>query len=384
MRLPLLSVACCGLLVACVTPAPPPEVAGLFQDAHFAPPAKAIDVSDVFAVSDAMRHFLRVEIAGELRREGRTHGLVDALLRRDGLHLEYDAALTRNAAEAFSERKGNCLSLVIMTAALAKELGLGVHYQQVDIDTSWSRTGDLAFRSTHVNVDLGRRILDPWSGYDPSSNLTIDFVPASDIWGVRTRELPERTIVAMYLNNRAAENLARGAVDEAYWWAREAIRQAADYTSAYNTLAVVYLRHGDYAPAERVLRALVARDAGDVTALSNLAIVLEREHRDAESAQLRARLAKLEPLPPFHYFLQGMAALKRGDDELARALFQKEVDRADACGECHFWLALADLRVGRTAEARAQLEAAADNSTSGAEAQLYATKLAHLRSIGMP
>ena len=51
--------------------------------------------------------------------------------------------MTRNAAEAFDARSGNCLSLVIMTAAFAKELGLPVRYQNVFVDEAWSRSGDL-------------------------------------------------------------------------------------------------------------------------------------------------------------------------------------------------------------------------------------------------
>jgi transglutaminase-like putative cysteine protease len=54
---------------------------------------------------------------------------VQALYQPDQIRLEYDAAVTRNAAQAFEARTGNCLSLVIMTAALARELGLTVRYQ---------------------------------------------------------------------------------------------------------------------------------------------------------------------------------------------------------------------------------------------------------------
>jgi Tfp pilus assembly protein PilF len=49
----------------------------------------------------------------------------------------------------------------------------------------------------------------------------------------------------MFMNNRAAEALARQQVDQAYWWVRAAIAQAPQFTAAYNTLGGVYLRHGD-------------------------------------------------------------------------------------------------------------------------------------------
>jgi hypothetical protein len=46
--------------------------------------------------------------------------LFDALYGNGRLRLDYDSAMTRNATEAFAARSGNCLSLVLMTAAFAR------------------------------------------------------------------------------------------------------------------------------------------------------------------------------------------------------------------------------------------------------------------------
>ncbi len=95
--------------------------------------------------------------------------------------------MTRNAAQAFAARSGNCLSLVIMTAAFAKEMGLPVAYQNVYVDETWSRIGDIYFSIGHVNLTLGRRH-DPTSVRDDEADLlTIDFLPPSELRGLRTR-----------------------------------------------------------------------------------------------------------------------------------------------------------------------------------------------------
>ena len=78
----------------------------------------------MFALSDEMRRYLRTELAGPIRAKGRQSGLIEALYGKGQLKLDYDSSMTRNAAQAFAARSGNCLSLVIMTAAFAKELGL--------------------------------------------------------------------------------------------------------------------------------------------------------------------------------------------------------------------------------------------------------------------
>lgn len=374
---------CAGtLLGACETAAPPPPTQ-LFLDGHFSEPPERIDADEVFALSEEMKHYVHFEIASQLRAQGRREGLISALYKHDQLQIEYDSAQTRTAARTFAARKGNCLSLVIMTAAFAKELGLPVTYQWVYNEDTWSRTRDIVFLSTHVNLTLGRRSIDVVPGYDPARVLTVDFLPANEIFGLHVRPISEATVVAMYMNNRAAEALAQGSLDDAYWWARGALLRAPDFDASYNTLGVVYLRHGDLAAAEAVLGRLLARNSRDKQALSNQAIVLQQLGRSDEAQALRDRLARLEPYPPYHFYFLGMQAMKRGDFRTAKIEFAREVDRADYNGEFHFWLGLANLQLGNLAEARRQISQAMASSTTNADRDVYAAKLARLHSYGV-
>jgi tetratricopeptide (TPR) repeat protein len=370
----LLALAGC----ASAPPAPPPET--LFEDAAFAPPSRPVVATDAFAMSDEMRRYLDRELADSLQAKGFERGLVDALYKRSALQLEYDSKLTRNAAETFHARSGNCLSLVLMTASFAKALGLAVTYQSAYTDETWSRSGDLYFKSGHVNIALGRRLIDRGDAVNPPTRLQIDFLPPSELKGLRTVPIGEATVVAMYMNNRSAEALARGEVADAYWWAREAVRQAPGFASAWNTLGVVYLRHGEPAQAERVFARVLEREPDNAQALSNRAQALARLGRTDEAAALQRRLAQLEPYPPFHFFDLGQAAMKRGDYAAARDLFAREIDRAHDNAEFQYWLALAEFRLGDTDSARRHLALAMENSATRDQRDLYAAKLAWLRS----
>ncbi|MGZ5248861.1 MAG: tetratricopeptide repeat protein [Caldimonas sp.] len=369
-----------ALLSACA--ATPPIVERpdlLLNDQLFSAPSERVSTDDVFTVSDEMRHYVRFEISDQLRSKGVQTGLAEALYRRAQLKLEYDAAITKTASQAFATRSGNCLSLVIMTAALARELNLPVRYQSAYLEETWSRSGDLLFASGHVNVTLGRRIVDAGTERDLSP-LTIDFLPPEDIRRMRVRDIGEETVLAMYANNRAAEALARGRVDDAYAWAREALRKDPSFSSAYNTLGVVYLRHGDLAPAERVFTHLLTREPDNTRALANLVQTYEQQERPAEANLLRSRLASIESDPPFHFFNLGLDAARHSDWVSARKFFAREVARADYYHEFHFWLGLADWQLGDVAEARKHLQLAIDNSTTRGQHDLYAAKLAWLQS----
>ena len=377
-----LSLVLVVLLSACAS-TPPPQPAPLLADHLFAAPTERVGTDDVLKMSDAMRRYLAVDIADQIRIKGAQAGLVDALYRRAQLKLEYDAATTKTAAEAFEARSGNCLSLVLMTAALAHELELSVRYQSAYLEETWSRNGNLLFASGHVNITLGRRMIDAGTNRDYNP-WTIDFLPAEEIRSMRVRDIDESTVLAMYANNRAAEALARGKLNDAYAWAAEAMRKDPTFLNSYNTLGVVYLRHDHPAQAERVFRYVLEREPKNTRALANLAEAYTRLARPADAEATRTRLAAIETVAPFHFFNLGLDAAKRSDWRTARDLFAREVARADYNHEFHFWLGLADWQLGDVAQARKHLQLAMDNSTTRGQHDLYAAKLAWLQSRSKP
>lgn len=375
----------CSVLSGCAnlgaTRAPPP---GLFQDQSFNQPDKPIDTAQLFAVDDAMRRYLHDELGSSKKTADKRQALFDALYRRDQLKLEYDAVITRTAAETFAARSGNCLSLAIMTAALARELNFAVQFQQIDVGEVWSRSGNLYFSSNHVNLVLDRKRIDAGNaslGYTLNADhpLVVDFIPIPDTARSRAQPLTQATVVAMYLNNRAAELLAAGHVDDAYWAARQAVVAAPDFLNAYNTLGVIYQRHGDHAAAERALRHALGGAPDNTVYLSNLAQTLDHAQRPQEAELLRARLRLLEPYPPFYFYHQGQQAMARGDYQRARTLFQRELDRVPNYHELHYWLAVTNYQLHDVRAAERHLQAAIDNSTSRDTHDLYAAKRNRLR-----
>jgi Tfp pilus assembly protein PilF len=374
-----IALVLCALLAACASaPAPPQRAEFLFDDTRFAPPTERIDARDVFAVTPQMRDYLHTEIARFVRYKGSQYGLYEALHDTGVLKLEYDAAKTRNASQAFQARAGNCLSLVLMTAAFAKEMGLPVRFQNVFTEETWTRSGDYYLAIGHVNLTLGRRLADV-SAFSEQI-VTIDFLPVQDLRSQRSWIIDESMIVAMYMNNRAVESLTAGDVNEAYWWAREAMVQEPRFLSAINTLGVVYQQHGDLAQAQRALEYVLTREPANVRAMSNLAAVLYARQQPVAAAEVMRKLAQLEPDPPFGYFKRGLTAMNAGDYRLARDMFAKEVDRAAYYHEFHFWLALAYVGLGELDKARAHMAIAAENSTTRRDHDLYAAKLDRLRA----
>jgi Tfp pilus assembly protein PilF len=369
---------CCLCLAGCASPRVAQVPDNLLHDERFRAASEPINADAVFAMSEEMQRYLRdnkVRTSGNIQR-----ALFDALYNRNELALEYDSLRTRNAAEAFAARRGNCLSLVIMTAAFARELGLNVYFQQVAVDQDWNRVNGFQFLNEHVNLSLTEPLTRTRAWSSGSEDLTIDFQPLAENAKHRVFPLSEAEIVAKYMNNRAAESMLVGKFDDAYWWVRAAIMQAPHLVAPYNTLGVIYMHHGDLAMAEQALRHSFAKAPENSHVMSNLAQLLTQLGKLDEGLALAEKVARLEPEPPYYFFDQGILAFKQGDYPRAHNLFKKEVARAPYNHEFHFWLARSALALGNPGEARQQMVLAQQFSNTESHRALYGAKLERLQA----
>ncbi|MGO4379207.1 tetratricopeptide repeat protein [Pseudoduganella sp. RAF53_2] len=372
-----------ALVTGCASTKPPVAEAPavqLFNDSAFQKkPDSVLTADQIFALSPQMRDYV-AQIRQTLHGRNTHEALFEALYRRDQLRIEYDSEITRTAAQAFDARMGNCLSLVIMTAALAKDLGLDVTFQRITGEDTWSRAGSLYLNNGHVNLVLGKPVMDTRPGqYDRAYYVTIDFLPPADAERLEKEAITQQTIIAMFMNNRSAEALVQGRLDEAYWWARGAMQADPGFLYSYNTMAIVYQRHDMLADAERVLRFALQRDPRNTITMFNLVQVLNGEGLTAEALVVKAELDRLEPQPPFYYFNLGRKAMDEGDYRKARGLFARELERAPYYHEFHFWMAKAAFELGDFKTADKHMRLAMSNSTTRGDHDLYAAKLDRLR-----
>lgn len=349
------------------------------ESAHPPPPA----AEDALALSDAMHRHLRDELKPLARLFGPREALLRTLFDGRRLRIEYDATQTRTAAEAFDAGAGNCLSLVLLTASLARALGETVVFQVVEGVDGWSLAGDFAAYSGHVNLRLGGGPGEH-AGRRWDTQVVVDFMPVDAYSSQRTRAIDEATVLGLYLHNRAAEALAAGRTDEAAAWVRAALAQAPGLAAAWNTAALVHLRRGDAARAERTLAHALAAEPRNTRVLGNLAALLATQGRSAEAAVLRARLAALEPVTPFAAYREGRAAMDAGRWAEARAAFARELARDPDYHEFHFWMAQAEARLGNAPAARRHLALALENAPSPPQQALYGAKLQRLQAARLP
>lgn len=378
-----LAIVLASALAGCAGLAPP-SPAPLLHDALFDHPPRPPEADAVLRLSPPMQAHLD-RLRSQVSRSGDLPlALAESLYQPGGLRLDYDASITRNAAQAFEARSGNCLSLVVMTTALARALGLAVGFQNVHGDDLFRREGDLTLRTGHVNLVLGERVrAQHWRSTQADvtrRHLVIDFLPQETARGLPVEPIGEARVLAMFTNNRAVESLLAGSPALAYAWVREALRHDPGFAAAYNTLGVVYQRAGHQAQAAAAYLQVLALDDRQVAAMANLAQVHRAQGRDAEARALEQRLAALEPHAPFHFLQRGQAALAAGDLAQARAHFQRELRSQPGSHEAWFGLARVHAAAGDKALAELALRRALAASATAGEQARYAGKLDALKA----
>lgn len=378
----LLALVLSILLGACASPPPLSKARAqtLFDDALFSAPSDSIKADEVFSLSAAMRQFITVDIANQLRSKGPQQALFDALYSEGKLRIEYDASETKNAAQAFAARTGNCMSLVLMTAAFAKEIGLEVQFQNVRLKPSWSRNGTLLFNAGHVNVILLEKHTPKSFFSGVRRQMTVDFLPPEDMRHLATEIISENTTIAMYMNNRAAESLAQNQLDNAYWWARSAIVQDPLLVHSYNTLGAIYRAHGDLQLAQNTFKFALEQDPKDSSVMLNLSYTLRALGRIEEAEILAKRAEKERPYQAYHLFALGQQAMKEENFLAAKEFFNKEVRNAPENPEFHFWLATALIQLRDLSSAEQAMTQAIKYSISPNDTKMYRLKLDEIKA----
>lgn len=357
-----------------LTPLPAPKL-WLDQEFAYDPSLVTVQREDIFRLDPE----LETKLSDPAMHEGkRLRRLLTAIFGPDLRGFHYSGGHSTVAAETWRNRKGDCLSLTVLTYSFARKLGMPVQMQEVQTATLFDRRGQLDMVNQHVNVLFYKSnldLLDEFQGRD----VIIDFEPdfAS---GRKGTPLNEDGIVARYYNNVAVENMAAGRFDVAYAYFRAAIAAQPEYGSAYSNLAVLYRKAGHDTEAERLLRRALALDTGSNSdvALYELHRLLADNGRTDEAREIAKRLEARRASDPYYWTGLGLKHLQENEPRSAIEALLKARDIAPGFSEIHRALAVAYAQVGERTHASDELAELASGGTG-------ADKVAMLRrKLGLP
>ena len=117
--------------------------------------AEQIETAEqVFAIDEDMKKFVNKRIRPLKTQQAQIRELSEGIFKRSNTSLLYQNDANTVATETFANQAANCLSLTIMTYALADYAGFGVSFQQVNIPELWVRRDGTSLLNRHVNLKV--------------------------------------------------------------------------------------------------------------------------------------------------------------------------------------------------------------------------------------
>jgi tetratricopeptide (TPR) repeat protein len=283
--------------------------------------------------------------------------LVDTIYGPRRREFDYRSAVTTPAEQTFRQRAGDCLSLSLMTVALADKFGLYAQLQEVPMVPVWERHGRFDLISGHVFVIVPRTGFPEAGILDVSGDLVIDFDPA--IRRAHRGRIPSIPILrerglAMFYNNRGAEAYVAGRLEEAFANYRQAAGLDASFYGTWFNLSQLYMRIDQPGAAEAVLKHALEIDPQRYSGLQAMQNLLGKQGRDGEAALYAQRVAQLRDTDPYYHYMIGAGKFSKGDLRGAIVSFERATLLGIGFVEVHEALRDAYRATGNIEKARMQ------------------------------
>jgi Tfp pilus assembly protein PilF len=306
------------------------------------------------------------------------HQRLAAYIEQRLWQFRYDGA-TRTAGDALAAGEGNCLSLALVTTALARLAGVEVGYQRMRDEPVFERQGRVVLAADHVRTllfDPGYRA-GPGDVVVQEPHIVVDYFPDR-----RRRpggRVTEHAVQSMYYVNLAGEAMAGERHREAYWLLRAALAQDPASAGALNSLAVLHRRVGNDAVVEAVYRHALRLHDDDLNLLGNYRALLAGQGRMGEVAELDRRLAALPVRNPYDLLERGDHAFRQQRPQLALEYYRQALERAPYLHEAYWRQAVVYAALGEPVRAEALLMTAAAEAGRPRDRRLYEAKAMALR-----
>ncbi|MDX2416670.1 MAG: tetratricopeptide repeat protein [Xanthomonadales bacterium] len=343
---------------------------GLFGE----PPADIISVADIYQLSEMQQSNFQVYFNHPSRRDVPAHQRVYEYLESTTMNFGYQGD-TYAAEEALKKASGNCLSLAVLTTALAQLAGVETGYQLVDSVPVFESRGNVVFRGQHVRTKLYDPLQEDEKGLRLISRggLLVDYFPRD---GDRfVSNISKAEYQAMYYNNLASEAISRKDYNAAFWLLRKVMELTPDSASAINSMAVLHRRAGQVNKAEEIYKYGILYLPDKVSLLRNYRVLLAEQGRYDEAEVIKARLTELDESNPFDWLHAGQEAFDNGDFRDAISFYEKAVEIAPYLHESYAGMAKAHYKLGNRTSAKRELKNAKKFAYQKSIQSLYQAKL---------
>ena len=294
--------------------------------------------AEIFALNEEAREFVADVIDSDDEISKQTRSLVAAIFDRSDFNLIYSSDANTTAIDTFNRRSANCLSLSIMTYALAQEAGLEANFQEIAIPEYWTRREGFSMLNGHVNLRLSAPRKD--HNYIISGrSMEVDFDPFSPKRDFPAKIVSKERIVGMFYNNKGADALVNGEFNRAYAYLRAAIKTAPDLEDAWANMGILYRMTEHYDWAENTYKQALKLNENNLTVWENLAVLHRILGRTEVAEQIAQVVAQKRLGNPYYHYHLGEQEFEANQYQLAIQHYRKAIRLDDSHHSFYFGLA---------------------------------------------
>lgn len=331
-----------------------------------ADPASRLDVESFevpFELDDEVRAFIEQRLRPTRKQEDQVEEIVSFIFGT--LDLQYELTPTRNAAQTFRDREGNCLSFVNLFVGISRERRLNPFYVEVNDYQKWRYRDGTVVSQGHIVAGM----------YVDGDLRTFDFLPYRPKSYRNFEIIDDLRASAHYYNNLGAEAMFEGDLATAESLLEKAVALEPTFAKAVNNLGVALFRQGRIDDAIARYRRGLEMQPENVALLTNLAGAYQRQGRTEEASALLEQLDGLEETSPFFFIYRGELALAKGDTRGALEFMAEALRRDSEVPEVHVGLVQVYLALGELKKARHHVARALRLDATHSEARRYAALL---------
>ncbi len=281
---------------------------------------------------------------------------------------------TLTASEGVESEQGNCLSLAILTHALAKLVNVEFSHDLVATPALFRKENGVVLSTQHVKSLLYDPKHDNEEGFFMliRGRVTIDYFPVD---GTQTlRNVREDEFNAMYYQNKSVEAYVKGNNNLSYWYAVAALNQHKNDAQAINMIAILYNKAGLNQHAEAMYQHGIKYSDNKFELLNNYQLYLVKNKRLAEANIISQQLNTYDQPNPFKWVTLGNRLYQQGLYSKAISAYKKALKIADYLHEPYFGIARSEFLKGNLHRAKAAMGQAIKKSSEQQGPSKYETK----------
>ena len=345
-------------------------------------PVERYNVDEIFQLSHAQKQeffeYYQKQKAKEFpsSNERIIHNFLDDKLTGFTFHGD-----TLDAYSAFSQKRGNCISLAVFTTALADLIQTPIDYQLVINEPVYFKKGNLILSSSH----LRSRVYDADNSASKNKvffvpkSIVIDYFPTRGQVHAKKAQRPQ--LIAKFYANLAAETLLKNDFDATFSYLYNAMLHDPFNSELINLQAVLHRRAGDTTTANRLYHYAVTNNLASINLYQNYMLIARNNKDEALIAQLNAQLAHIKDPNPYSWLELGKQAIADHDLHYAQFYFNKAVKAAHYIPEPYIELAKIAYQNGDLDHANQYLEAAIERTYDHNQLAIYQAKYQALKTI---